>query len=634
MMIRVISYQIKTILEPVEKKLSSGTMDSYKSDIYASIKILKENLQSVPSRLRMTVDELCLDIIKSKNYLSTTQIDELNFIFWKMDILNRLTTEIKEVCDCSFFYWYKDILPDCLNHIYSNLNDFKRIYFFAFAISDIDHLLTFNKYTEDNTIVAKKLRENIKQIFIETVAIKLARDVENDLRMQIHAVMINYLNLPNPCKIEIKDIKKYLAVKPFTVFDSILNIKNFTEDYLNKVFYDMTALNLNDWKTYQQMRVLAKTKFDLNLHDIYLPSQTLEQGIDILFILRNMVNFVQQYNYNLHSQSFIEVTKDGNYVTSIGVQQILNSLCTHGIGIVNTIVNKTYQFLTQRLKVITQFILDEYIKSSLMLERRYWLDNKEKIQNKYPYERAESLCNDIKNITKTKDDQTLIDKLRGFITQVGNALAFIRTIRSSLTDFSAQNLKFFTEDNTYEEILKNINQIDIEDKNTKISFSNLNKIYSESLNLLGENNTNYLTLLVSSFENVFSSQNIPDLDFFFYLIPAVTVNYVENLIIAKDKILKKNIKDAYFSDDGFILGVSYLIKVFKQENNFDSLHWFQSVIEKLENDTKQFGLIKNKRSQDELLQQNMSLRKINTYKNEFELLYFTYNTAMIVFNDY
>src|SRR5690606_8918252 len=128
-----------------EKKLSTSNMDSYKSDIYASIKILKDNLQSVPSKLRLVVEELSLDIIKTKNYLSTSQIDEINFIFWKLEILNRFSSEIKEVCDCSFFYWYKDIIPDCLNHIYSNVTEFKRIYFFSFAVSNIDNLLSYNK---------------------------------------------------------------------------------------------------------------------------------------------------------------------------------------------------------------------------------------------------------------------------------------------------------------------------------------------------------------------------------------------------------------------------------------------------------------------------------------------------------
>ena len=247
-----------------------------------------------------------------------------------------------------------------------------------------------------------------------------------------------------------------------------------------------------------------------------------------------------------------------------------------------------------------------------MLEKRYWLDNKEKIQNKYPYERAENLCNDIKNLAKTKDQQTLVDKVRIFITQIGNALAFIRTIRTSLMDFNSQNLKFFSNENNYENILKNINEITFDDTNTTNLFNNTNKLFKDCLGLLDQSKEklNYLTLLVNTFENVFS--NVPDLDLFFYLIPAITINYVENLIISKDKIFKKNIKDAYFSDDGFVLGFSYLLKVFKQDSSFDALHWFQSVIDKFENDGKTFQNIKKKG--DDLVQQNMSMRKINTYK--------------------
>ena len=48
-------------------------------------------------------------------------------------------------------------------------------------------------------------------------------------------------------------------------------------------FYKLTTLNLDNWQTYQQMRVLTKHKYGLNLHDVYIPNQNLEQGKDILF---------------------------------------------------------------------------------------------------------------------------------------------------------------------------------------------------------------------------------------------------------------------------------------------------------------------------------------------------------------
>ena len=57
------------------------------------------------------------------------------------------------------------------------------------------------------------------------------------------------------------------------------------------------TLNLNDWQTYQQMRVLAKYRYGLNLNEIFLPSQNLEKGKDILDIISNLKTFTKKYTH-------------------------------------------------------------------------------------------------------------------------------------------------------------------------------------------------------------------------------------------------------------------------------------------------------------------------------------------------
>jgi hypothetical protein len=72
------------------------------------------------------------------------------------------------------------------------------------------------------------------------------------------------------------------------LFDKKINICEEVKHYLDKIFYEMNALNPHDWKTYQHMRILAKEKYQIDVIPSHLPAQNIEQGVDILFLLRNL----------------------------------------------------------------------------------------------------------------------------------------------------------------------------------------------------------------------------------------------------------------------------------------------------------------------------------------------------------
>ena len=75
-----------------------------------------------------------------------------------------------------------------------------------------------------------------------------------------------------------------MNIKKFRFFDKVVDIKRYIEEQFNIKFYQYTTLNLNNIQTYKRTRVLAKNKYGLNLHEVYLPNQNLDQSKNVLEI--------------------------------------------------------------------------------------------------------------------------------------------------------------------------------------------------------------------------------------------------------------------------------------------------------------------------------------------------------------
>ena len=133
-------------------------------------------------------------------------------------------------------------------------------------------------------------------------------------------------------------------------------------------------LALHDWKTYGEMRNLARENFGLELGSSYLPMGTLDQGLDVLQIMRNIHVFVSLFTYNMNQQFFVERRADrgAKHLNTIQIHTIANSIRTHGTGMINTCVNFTYHFLAQKFYVFREFLFDPYISSYLSAERRWF----------------------------------------------------------------------------------------------------------------------------------------------------------------------------------------------------------------------------------------------------------------------
>ena len=80
------------------------------------------------------------------------------------------------------------------------------------------------------------------------------------------------------------------------------------------------------------------------------------------------------------------------------------------------VIETFYKFLVKKLNVFNEFLYDEFIHNPLMQEQRFYRKNKIKLENLYPYERAEKILRDIRKLGTTKGGISYIDRFRQLIT--------------------------------------------------------------------------------------------------------------------------------------------------------------------------------------------------------------------------
>ena len=636
---------LKKVAEKAQKKYKDGksTNEQLYKDALSASSIFYTCTQSVQSELRLVIEKLCFSTITAKEMLDDNSYDTINENLWTIEILNQLTREITRCCDCSFLYLYQTIFPNAFENIYNDRP--KRIYYFIMALNDIENPLHYIKFKENDGIDdIKRLRKVTIETFEKFFMEQLSEQLEKDLQIQVHSTFIEGLD---GAEYSETNLQSYLNIQPFRFFDIVFDVKRYMEEHLNKKFYQMTTLNLNNYQTYQRMRVLARNKYGLNLHEVYLPNQNLVTGKDILEVVRNLTSFAKGYTHNLHSQQFIEIVKDGSYINIIGVQQILTSLYTHGKGIINTIINTAFGYISKNVGTIIDIIRDDYIISMLREEHKFWEEQKANINYNYPLERGQNLRQKIIAYNDNKKNG-IIPKCIRIITQIGNVVSLIRCIRTALMDYNSQNVNLLTTYNTNEfsNLIDRISLSPDSDPsskssqisqnmitNTQNSLIDSSKLFCKTISALkqtGENEINYLLLLVSAFSESINTEKIPYIDLFAFLLPPLIITFIDTAINAKDNLLKKNKSEecSYFSDDGFIMGMCYLLKLFMADKKFESLNWFPSVIQFYNNKKGDKKTDKYTGGIDTLNE-----REISSYKEQFELQYYTYTSASLLFTD-
>eukprot|EP00727_Mastigamoeba_balamuthi_P006130 m51a1_g2136 hypothetical protein (1117) ;mRNA; f:1715146-1719480 len=633
LMAQQVGFDLVKVFAPIRKDLEGNAkLSAANLDVLAAVTTALSMLRGCATLERRTVLRVSFAVFATRKFFNEEEMEFVGRQMRKLDMILDLRRYLA-ACDCSFMYWSREMVPEYFRYVWANPSLANTLQYLLCSLEDVIPLMRKAIHMDPAQMLARYKAEVDAHVRTQVLE-KLEQAVDADLRLQTHS----HLQVAdrNPFKDGIPDIARFLDLRPLVFAGESTDIKQVVGHYLDCTFYNTNTVSLHDWRTYESMRNLARTKYGLTMTEVHLPAQTIEQGLDVLEIMRNIDVFVSKYHYNLNNQVFVERQSESKTLNTIAIGSIANSIRTHGTGIMNTTVNFSYQYLRTLFSKFSQFLFDEHIKGRLLKDIKHWKEHREEYDIMYPFERADKFNKEIRKLGIVDGNQTFLDQFRILITHIGNVMGYIRMIRSGGLLYCADAIQFVPDLRNIVNFAELVSKEKLSPesveaaKNLDLTVSNLSQSF--------EGGFEYFALLVQVFAGEFRNPENHHLRNFYVIVPPLIINFIEHILSMKERIVKKASQlhaDGYvFSDDGFAIGIAYILKLLDQNADFDSLHFFDSVRRYYDKQAASLSLRPGgKRSKDEQQTTMLNLRKVQAYLSEYDLLRFSFDGAKIFFDN-
>ncbi|KAH8280735.1 hypothetical protein KR054_005175, partial [Drosophila jambulina] len=616
------------LLQTTRKKIVDLKLLQRKVNFLSTMKLAEKSILGFPSRKRLTFIDLAVgEFLDKDRLLPADKLKVFPSILQRASNLNSFGSDMRQQLDSSsliYNYWFLST---------SLLKEFTELQRNPYALQN---LVAVSYHLEKSMAMFGSSDQSTPKPSANSLMIEFLRThLELFLRMETLSHL--FQSQDQPFQQTALDYRHCIHAAALEFGGDYNIIRDNLENNFTATFYNLTTIAPHDWKTYEKMRHFASKVLQLRPIDDHLPNQIIDQGIDVLQIMRNIHTFASTYAYNMNLQLFVETHSKGKHLDIIGTRHVANSVQTHGSGIINTTVNFIYQFLRQKFYTFSTFLHDEQIKSRLLKELRFHAEHKHnKPYQSYPYERAENFLRKIRKLGFASNGETYMDLFRKVITQVGNAVGYVRLLQAGSKNANYRSRSYMPKVGSQfgagEEVREGLMEATASAiREYEKSVGHMRECYS--------GNTNYFKLLVQGFKPFLCNPHNHHLKTFYLITPALIMNYIDYRVKEKLKIHQKDLSKMSLFEDGFAVGLVYILSMLNQQGEFHELGWSQTTAQQLkEQRAKVRNLLAGQQASattptHEKLSQTMAITEhhVNAYEHEYNLLYATLSSSEIFF---
>lgn len=472
-----------------------------------------------------------------------------------------------------------------------------------------------------------------------------------------------------------------IAPQDCHIYDEMMNIaeKRFSLKLINLQLPARTAghdLELLDVMRNLD-RFISRYSYDI-IHQIFIEKSHNRNSLSSSFSQVSLTNLSSSGSHTTQGQSYA--------LQSLNVFQInhvVSSIQTHGFGLINSSVNHAYQIMKRLINLISKQMADEKLITLLAREQRHFhmgdkaLSSPEErskaTSRNLDYERISRLAKKLSAIGtgSTSTPSVDLDSMRQSVTQLGNLLAFVRMLKNGALSCASKSIDFLPDINDLS--LLRLNQLanselsslemgeqEGEEGQTscdgiKRAVLEASKNFDNYLQDLDENfsqRRDYFKVIVDLFADLLKSPRREHgsssttlgqdkrvgFELFYFLVPALTINYIDFIIICKERVHSRSANSrlgALLCDDGFALGVAFLLTVLKQVDSLVEMHWSEQVKMKIHQDIEEIEKRLANPQLEESLKQTavMSMKRLKKLEIEYDILKHTLDGALLLFRD-